>query len=115
MSIDIRELQEAQKKVEDGRNKIQNLLEQRGQAFFQQKECEIVLEEFEFLNESDKVMKKVGPVLVPETLDKAKTTIQSRLEMIGNSLKQVDELLVEKEKELRESEQTLLKLQNSLK
>jgi len=90
MTLNLRELEEAGRQAEQERSKLQDLLEKRGHVFFQQRECEIVLEEFEFLNETDVVMKQTGPTLVRQELSEAKDKAKEMTEFLGEQLRNLE-------------------------
>ena len=115
MSFDIRALEEASKQVEEQRGKIQDLLEKRGHVFFQQKECEIVLEEFEFLNETDVVMKQCGPALVVRDLAMAKDEVETNLSAVKEQMKLIEKSIEEEQKKMNAAQQKLDKLQSMVK
>jgi prefoldin beta subunit len=111
MSLNIRDLEEAGKAIEEARSKLQDLVERRGQVVFQQRECETVLEEFEFLNETDVVMKQVGPVLLRQPLAEAKENVKQRLEFIKRQFKDVETNIEDAQKTLAAAEQRLQQMQ----
>lgn len=115
MALDLRVLEETAKQVEMARVEYQELLEKRGQIFFQQRECEMVLEEFEFLNETDVVMKKNGPILVKQDLEDAKSEIQNTVSIIKTQLQNCEKELEEKQKTLLQAETKLQELQSKVK
>ena len=115
MTLDLRALEEAGKQLEEERIKYQDLLERRGQIFFEQKECEIVLEEFEFLNETDVVMKKNGPILAKQDLGEAKTEVQNTLSIIKEQLQKVEKALDDQEKAVQAAEKKLQAFQAQVK
>ena len=114
MSLNIRQLEESGKNVEEAKGNLQTLYEQLTQLFLQQKENEIVLEEFEFLNETDVVMKQVGPTLVTQELSEAKQNVQSRIDYINNQIKTVEAKVEEAQKALKAAQQKLQEMQSSV-
>jgi prefoldin beta subunit len=48
------------------------------------------LQELDLIEEGDKVYKLIGPALVPQELDEAKTNVNTRLDFIGTELKRCD-------------------------
>ena len=115
MSLNLKALEEAGKQVEEERVKFQELLERRGQIFFQQRECEMVLEEFEFLNETDVVMKKNGPVLAKQDLTEAKAEIQNTLSVVKEQLQKVEKAIEEQQKTVLAAEKKLQRFQAQMK
>jgi prefoldin beta subunit len=63
----------------------------------QQNENEMVKQELSLLNDDAPVYKMVGPVLLKQDLDEAKSTVEKRLEFIGGERKKVEESLAAKE------------------
>lgn len=115
MSFDIRALEEASKAAEEARGKVQELMEKRGNIFFQEKECEMVLEEFEFLNESDVVMKQIGPTLVRQELSEAKAKVEDLSKFLGTQRGELDKAVDEQQKAQLAAEKKLQELQASVK
>jgi chaperonin cofactor prefoldin len=111
MSLNIRDLEEAGKSMEEARGKLQDLVERRGQVIFQQRECETVLEEFEFLNETDVVMKQVGPALIRQPLAEAKENVRQRLDFIKRQFKDIEAAIEDAQKVLAAAEQRLQQMQ----
>ncbi|KAF2859563.1 Prefoldin beta-like protein [Piedraia hortae CBS 480.64] len=71
-------------------NEQSNLIQARSKLDSQRQENLSVQNEFNGLNEEAKVFKLVGPVLLKQDLDEAKTTVSGRLEFIGNEIKRVE-------------------------
>jgi prefoldin beta subunit len=111
MSLNIRDLEEAGKSIDESRGKLQELVERRGQVIFQQRECETVLEEFEFLNETDVVMKQVGPALIKQQLSEAKENVKQRLDFIKRQFKDIETAIEDAQKTLATAEQRLQQMQ----
>jgi prefoldin beta subunit len=63
----------------------------------QQNENEMVKQELSLLKDETPVYKMVGPVLLKQELDEAKSTVEKRLEFIGGERKKVEETLSAKE------------------
>ncbi|OHT13564.1 putative prefoldin subunit 6 [Tritrichomonas foetus] len=115
MTLDIRALEEAGKAVEESHKTLQSLLEQRTQIFIGQRENEIVLDEFEFLSDTDVVMKQVGPTLVREELDAAKQNVKQRLDYMANQLKSLDSKIEATQKIVAAAETKLAQMQARIK
>lgn len=116
MTLDIRALEEAGKAVEEAHKSLQTLLEQRTTLVIGQRENEIVLEEFGYLNPTeDVVMKQVGPTLIKEEIDAAKQNVQHRLEFMANELKTLDAKIEATQKICTAAETKLAQMQSSLK
>jgi len=108
--MNIQEIENAGRSIEEQRVKIQTLGEQRGNVFFMLKENEIVLEELKTMDDTDVVMKLVGSTLIKNDLVEAKNTVKQRIEGFNNSLKQLEKGLEEAQQELVKREETLRKL-----
>lgn len=116
MTLDIHQIEEAGKAVEEAHQTLQSLMEQRTQIYLRQRENEIVLEELGFLNaDEDKVLKQVGPALIEEDLQAAKDNIQHRLEFMEGNLKTLDEKILATQKISDAAEKKLQQMQSSLK
>ena len=114
MTLDIRALEEAGKAVEESHKTLQSLLEQRTQIYVNQRECEIVLDEFEFLGDDDVVMKQVGPSLIREELDQAKQNVKQRIEFMTNQLKDLDAKIQATQKIVQAAETKLAQMNTRL-
>jgi prefoldin beta subunit len=109
--MSLRELEDTGRSIEEWRGKLQDLVEKRTQVFFQQRECEIVLEEFEFLNETDVVMKQVGPTLIKQDLAEAKSNVTHRVDFITRQLSELESSLTDAQKKLSDLEQRFQQMQ----
>jgi len=65
----------------------------------QQNENEMVRQELQLLNDSSVVYKKVGPVLLRQTLDEAKETVSKRLEYIAGEKEKLEKSLAAKDEQ----------------
>ena len=108
--VSIRDIEETSRKIEELRTKLQTLGEQRGQAFFQLKECQIVLEELGKLDDTDVIMKQSGPTLVRQEIGEATENIKGRIQFIENQIKGIDKNLDDTTAELAKNEETLRKI-----
>jgi prefoldin beta subunit len=108
MTVSLRAFEEAKAEVQETRVKLHDLSEKRAQVFIQKKECELVLSEFDFLDDSDVVMKQVGPALVRQTLSEAKENVGNRLEFIEEQIKSLEAQIEETEKAAVASEQKFM-------
>lgn len=68
----------------------------------QQNENEMVKQELALLTDESNVYKMVGPVLLKQDLDEAKSTVDKRLEFIGSERKKVERSLEAKETKANE-------------
>jgi prefoldin beta subunit len=109
--MNLRELEETGHAVDEWRRKLQDLIEKKVQIYVQQRECEIVLEEFEFLNETDVVLKQVGPTLIKQDLAEAKANVTQRIDFIKRQLTEVEGSLGEAQKKVAELEQRIQQMQ----
>ena len=110
--VSIREIEEASRAIEELRSKIQTLGEQRGQAFFQLRECQIVLDEFGKLDDTDVIMKQNGPTLVKQDLEEATNNIKGRIQFIENQVKSIEKTIEQTTEELAKKEEILRKASN---
>jgi prefoldin beta subunit len=115
MALSIEALERAAKSAEESRAKLQDLVDRRGQVFIQQKECEFVLEAFEFMDETDVVFKQVGPALVKQELGSSMENVTGRLEHIKQSLTDLGQAIQDAQKELTAAEERLQSMQASVK
>jgi prefoldin beta subunit len=115
MALDIQALESQAKAAEEARARLQDLVDQRGQVFIQQKECEFVLEAFEFMDETDVVFKQVGPALVKQELASSKENVAGRLEHIKQTLGRLEAAIQEQQKTLSAAEERLQGMQSSIK
>jgi prefoldin beta subunit len=103
----LRALEDASRAIEEWRGKLQDLYDKQAQVVTQHVECELVLEEFEFLNETDVVLKQVGPTLIKQDLAEAKANVTDRVAFIKRQLAEIDASITETQKKVSEAEQTL--------
>lgn len=68
---------------------LQKALVEHQQLELQYQESRIVKEEFDTLDNTAKIYKLVGPVLVPQDRDDAELNVDKRLEFIGQQKKQL--------------------------
>ena len=108
--VSIREIEETSRAIEQLRIKVQTLSEQRAQAYFQLRECQIVQDEFTHLDDSDVIMKQSGPTLMKQDLNEAKENIKGRISFIENQLKSIDQSIEQTTEELRKKEEVLRKV-----
>ncbi|EAX91667.1 KE2 family protein [Trichomonas vaginalis G3] len=108
--INIRDIEEASKKIEMLRTKLQTLNEQRGQAFFQLRECTLVQEELKELDDTDVIMKLSGPTLIQADLISATENVKQRLQFIENQIKSIDKQIDDTNAELATAEDVLRKV-----
>jgi len=90
-----------------------------GQAFSklmaQHNENEMVLAELKILKDDSKVYKLVGPVLLNQDLDEAKTTVEKRLQYIGDEMKRTQNHLNDLESRCEEKKSKIMQMQAQLR
>ncbi|GAU98695.1 hypothetical protein RvY_09809 [Ramazzottius varieornatus] len=69
-----------------------------------------VKEELALLEPTAKVFKQVGPVLVPQELEEARSNVQKRLDWITSETKRIDGVIKEQEAGLKKQGEILQKL-----
>nr|XP_033780794.1 prefoldin subunit 6 [Geotrypetes seraphini]XP_033780795.1 prefoldin subunit 6 [Geotrypetes seraphini] len=74
-------------------------------------ENNIVKEELDLLDASNKVFKLIGPVLVSQDLEEAKGTVRKRLDYIAGEIKRYETQMKDLEKKAEEHRDVLTKLQ----
>ncbi|XP_029441425.1 prefoldin subunit 6 [Rhinatrema bivittatum] len=74
-------------------------------------ENNIVKEELELLDASNKVFKLIGPVLVVQDLEEAKGTVSKRLDYIAGEIKRYETQMKDLEKKAEEHRDALSRLQ----
>ncbi|EGZ04401.1 hypothetical protein PHYSODRAFT_536504 [Phytophthora sojae] len=80
-------------------DEVQVLATQRQTYAQQANENDMVKKELDLLDDETKVYKLVGPVLLKQDVDEAKTNVNKRLEFINNELSKVNSKIEAKEKE----------------
>ncbi|KAM4020187.1 prefoldin subunit 6 [Anomaloglossus baeobatrachus] len=74
-------------------------------------ENNIVKDELALLDDSNTVYKLIGPVLVKQDLEEAKSTVDKRLQYINGEIKRYETLLKELEQRSEQQRTSLTKLQ----
>ncbi|KAF1782194.1 Prefoldin [Phytophthora cactorum] len=80
-------------------DEVQVLATQRQTYAQQANENDMVKKELDLLDDEAKVYKLVGPVLLKQDVDEAKSNVNKRLEFINNELSKVNSKIEAKEKE----------------
>ncbi|KAG6947110.1 hypothetical protein JG688_00015682 [Phytophthora aleatoria] len=80
-------------------DEVQVLATQRQTYAQQANENDMVKKELDLLGDEAKVYKLVGPVLLKQDVDEAKSNVNKRLEFINNELSKVNSKIEAKEKE----------------
>merc|ERR1712216_940955 len=111
-----------QKRMEDEAKQFQTMQKEHtkmGQAFSklmaQHNENEMVLKELKMLEDDAKVFKLVGPVLLSQDLDEAKSTVEKRLQYIGDEMKRTQNHLNDLEGRCEEKKSKIMQLQAQLR
>ena len=86
MALSKKELESLYFEADSKRQRLQTLGEQLGQLTFQRQECELVLDEFEFLGDTDVVYKQVGPSLIKQDLESSRQTVKDRIMLIETQM-----------------------------
>ncbi|KAG1767261.1 prefoldin subunit 6 [Suillus occidentalis] len=89
MSLEFR-FQSVSTEYQKIQTELASLVENRTRLDAQLSENEMVKKEFAQLTPSNVVYKLVGPVLVPQEQNEAKTNVETRLEFIKSEIKRVD-------------------------
>lgn len=87
---------------------LTDLVEARSKLETQFQENKIVHEELETLDESAKIYKMTGPVLMPQDYGEAKMNVSKRMEFIQVEIKRVEEKLASTQKEMEAVREKLL-------
>ncbi|XP_072285702.1 prefoldin subunit 6 [Pyxicephalus adspersus] len=74
-------------------------------------ENKIVKEELGLLDDSNTVYKLIGPVLVKQDLEEAKSTVEKRLQYINGEIKRYETMLKDLEQKSEQQRASLTKLQ----
>lgn len=77
-------------------------------------ENETVKQEFESIAEGSKVFKMIGPALIPQDLNEAKSTVNKRLEFIDREISKLTKLKEESMKRIEEKQTKVMKFQEEI-
>ncbi|KAG1784078.1 prefoldin subunit 6 [Suillus placidus] len=113
MSLEFR-FQSASTEYQKIQTELASLVENRTRLDAQLSENEMVKKEFAQLTPSNAVYKLVGPVLVPQDQNEAKTNVETRLEFIKSEIKRVDAQINEGEDRSEKKKNELVKIQTKL-
>ncbi|KAG2044971.1 Prefoldin [Suillus americanus] len=113
MSLEIR-FQSASTEYQKIQTELASLVENRTRLDAQLSENEMVKKEFAQLTPSNTVYKLVGPVLVPQDQNEAKTNVETRLEFIKSEIKRVDAQINEGEDRSEKKKTELVEIQTKL-
>ncbi|XP_067829912.1 prefoldin subunit 6 [Heptranchias perlo] len=106
-----RKLQAELEKYQGLQKDLSKCLSARQKLEAQVTENTIVKEELDLLESTNTVFKLIGPVLVKQDLEEAKSTVAKRLEYINGEIKRYEGQMKELEKKSEQHRETLSKLQ----
>lgn len=95
-------------------NNVNDFISARQQLETQLQENKIVLAEFDNLNESSKIYKLTGPVLLPQEYGEAKLNVTKRLEFIEGEIKRVESKIADEEAAMEKTRDELLAIRANL-
>jgi len=95
-------------------SELQQLRSDQQVLLSQQNENEMVKQELCLLDDDTSVYKMVGPVLMSQPVDDAKSTVDKRLEFIGGELKKVEAKIEKAEKSSQEIAEKIQKMQGAM-
>ncbi|XP_056396388.1 prefoldin subunit 6 [Hyla sarda] len=104
LQAEVTKYQQVQKDISSGMSARQKLEAQLT-------ENNIVKEELALLDDSNTVYKLMGPVLVKQDLEEAKSTVEKRLQYINGEIKRYETLLKDLEQRSDQQRASLAKLQ----
>ncbi|KAG1817761.1 Prefoldin [Suillus discolor] len=113
MSLEFR-FQSASTEYQKIQTELASLVENRTRLDAQLSENEMVKKEFTQLTPSNVVYKLVGPVLVPQDQNEAKTNVETRLEFIKSEIKRVDAQINDGEDRSEKKKNELVEIQTKL-
>ncbi|KIK46413.1 hypothetical protein CY34DRAFT_800420 [Suillus luteus UH-Slu-Lm8-n1] len=113
MSLEFR-FQSASTEYQKIQTELASLVENRTRLDAQLSENEMVKKEFAQLTPSNVVYKLVGPVLVPQEQNEAKTNVETRLEFIKSEIKRVDGQINDGEERSEKKKNELVEIQTKL-
>ncbi|AOW04178.1 Prefoldin [Yarrowia lipolytica] len=93
---------------------MQKHIESRQKLEAQLQENLIVEDEFKSVKDNAKVYKLTGPVLVPQSIDEAKSNVEKRLEFIRGQISTVEEEVASLQKQAEDKRDQLLALRAKL-
>ncbi|KAG2369443.1 Prefoldin [Suillus spraguei] len=113
MSLEFR-FQSASTEYQKIQTELASLVENRTRLDAQLSENEMVKKEFAQLTPSNTVYKLMGPVLVPQDQNEAKTNVETRLEFIKSEIKRVDAQINDSEDRSEKKKNELVEIQTKL-
>ncbi|KAJ8591497.1 Prefoldin [Rhizopogon salebrosus TDB-379] len=113
MSLEFR-FQSASTDYQKIQTELASFVDSRTRLDAQLSENEMVKKEFAQLTSDNTVYKLVGPVLVPQEQDEAKTNVETRLEFIKSEIKRVDAQIKDGEDRSEKKKNELVEIQSKL-
>uniref|UniRef100_A0A6T8P8D2 Prefoldin subunit 6 n=2 Tax=Hemiselmis andersenii TaxID=464988 RepID=A0A6T8P8D2_HEMAN len=99
------------KAFEAARNEHTKMVNTHAKLMGQYNENDMVLKELNLVEEDAKVYKLIGPVLLNQDLDEAKTNVEKRLQYIGDEIKRTNTHMEELDKKMEEKKAKIMQLQ----
>lgn len=93
---------------------VSQWVQTRQQLETQLQENKIVREEFDNLDDSNKIYKLVGPVLLPQDKFEAESNVSKRLEFIESEIKRIEANIKSEQEKSDNKRQELIQLRNEL-
>ncbi|KXN72980.1 Prefoldin beta-like protein [Conidiobolus coronatus NRRL 28638] len=109
-----KELEVQTKEFQNLQNEFSKIVQNRNQLEAQLKENEAVKKEFSVLNEDNKIYKLIGPGLIEQDMNEAKTNVDKRIDFIQSEIIRVELKLTELSKVQEEKKVKIIKLQNQV-
>lgn len=95
-------------------NQMNELIGARSQLETQFQENKIVLDEFELLDDSAKIYKLTGPVLLPQEYSEAKMNVEKRIDFIKGEITRVEDKIKLSELDMAAAREKLLAIRSQL-
>ncbi|CAN3375851.1 hypothetical protein DIURU_003951 [Diutina rugosa] len=95
-------------------NQMNELIGARSQLETQFQENKIVLDEFELLDDSAKIYKLTGPVLLPQEYSEAKMNVEKRIDFIKGEITRVEDKIKSSESDMAAAREKLLAIRSQL-
>lgn len=111
---DREEIEKVSLAFSNAQTQLSELIAARQQLETQYQENKIVLQEFDHLNEDSKIYKLTGPVLMPQDYKEAQLNVTKRIEFIQDEIKRAESKIKEKEKEMENARNALVKIRSNM-
>ncbi|KAI6047735.1 prefoldin subunit 6 [Pisolithus marmoratus] len=108
-------LQETSTEYQKLQTDLAMLVDKRTRLEAQLSENEMVKKEFANLTANNTIYKLIGPVLVPQDQNEAKTNVETRLEFIGGEIKRVESQIKEAEQQTENKRAELVAIQTNIR